>query len=135
MPTYEYNCTKCGVIEIFHGILEDPKNVCTECGQEGLIRLISSGGAVIMKGREANQYNDVKYAKYWRDKNGIRHKVGYGDGHTGSITVNKQTVSDEVVSERKKRGRATYKKKRTKDSYAKFKSNVARNRNRGNRGK
>ncbi len=81
MPTYEYSCAQCGDIEIFHSIKEDTKTVCPECGNE-LSKRISSGGAIIMRGREMNQYADVHLAKYWRDRKGRRHKVMPSDGHS-----------------------------------------------------
>ena len=69
MPNYDYQCSKCGVIEIFHSINDDDLTVCPECNAEGLKKMISAGGAVIIAGREANQYRDIRAAKYWRDKN------------------------------------------------------------------
>ncbi len=102
MPNYDYKCINCGVVEIFHSIMDDAWNICPECKQKGLEKMISAGGAVIVAGREANQYNDILKAKYWRDKNGVRHKVQSGDGHTGAGTVQKQTVSPEIIAARKK---------------------------------
>lgn len=82
MPTYGYDCANCGEIEIFHSIMDDPKTKCPECGQDGLERQISCGSAVIMRGKAMNQYNDVHLAKYWKDKQGRRHKVQPSDGHS-----------------------------------------------------
>lgn len=82
MPHYEYYCETCGNIEIFHSIMDDAKTNCPECGQEGLERLISAGGAIIIGGKDMNNYNDVKLAKYWKDKQGRKHKVRPGDGHS-----------------------------------------------------
>ena len=123
MPTYEYKCSECGIMEIFHGMKEDDKTICPNCNSEGLKKLISSGGAVIIKGKEVNQYNDVLKAKYWRDKNGVRHKVTQGDGHSGSGTINRKIVSDEVVASRKKAAMKRAKKKRNEDSYKRFLKN------------
>lgn len=121
MPTYDYNCEKCGPIEIFHSIMDDPHTVCPECGTEGLQRMISAGGAFIMKGKQMNQYNDVLQAKYWRDQNGVRHKVGPGDGHSNSPTVPKhQTASPAEVEARIKRDKATSKTRRQNESYGRF---------------
>jgi len=56
MPTYEYECTKCGhVIEMFQSITAKPKRKpdepCPGCGERAPIRrLIGGGGAVIFKG-------------------------------------------------------------------------------------
>ncbi len=124
MPTYGYKCTKCGEIEIFHGISEEDKVVCPECNSDGLKKLISYGSAIIIAGREMNQYKDVLSAKYWRDKNGVKHKVTPGDGHSGSTTVNRQTVSPEMAKARKKFDRARDKQNRIKGSYQRFSRRV-----------
>lgn len=50
MPTYEYQCKRCGkAFEYFQKVSEEPKRVCENCGGE-LMRLISSGGGLIFKG-------------------------------------------------------------------------------------
>jgi len=120
MPTYEYQCSDCGVIEIFHGIKEDPHTVCPCCKKSGMVRLISGGSGVIIAGREANQFDDIKYAKYWRDKNGMRHRVTPQDGSSKSATIKKQTVSPEEVQRRIKQERENTKRKRTEQSYRKY---------------
>ena len=53
MPTYEYECTKCGhTFEKFQQMTADPLRKCPEC--EGkLRRLIGTGAGVIMKGSGA----------------------------------------------------------------------------------
>jgi putative FmdB family regulatory protein len=50
MPTYEYECTKCGhTFEIQQSILADPLTKCPKC--KGLIRrLIGGGMGIIFKG-------------------------------------------------------------------------------------
>lgn len=113
MPTYEYRCDDCGVIEIFHGMTEDNRSECPECSQDGLVKLISAGAGVIIAGREANQYNDVKAARYWRDKNGDRHPVTAADGYSTSSTINRQTATEGEVKEKTKKARKEEKKKRT----------------------
>jgi hypothetical protein len=65
--------------------------------------LVSLPAGHIIKGRQINEYNDVLKAKYWRDKNGVRHKVTPSDGSSGAATVKKQTASPELVDYRKKR--------------------------------
>ncbi len=114
MPTYDYDCKHCGVIEIIHGINEENKTVCPECNKNGLAKLISGGGAVIIAGREMNQYKEVQYAKYWRDKNGVRHRVKSGDGYTGSATITKQTATSDEVRSRKEKDRKAGNKARLK---------------------
>lgn len=50
MPTYEYQCRKCGIrFERFQSIKADPLTKCDECGGQ-VERLISAGGGLIFKG-------------------------------------------------------------------------------------
>jgi putative FmdB family regulatory protein len=112
MPLYEYQCKDCGVIEIFHGMKEDNKSICPECKSEGLTKMISAGSGIIIAGREANQYGDIHAAKYWRDKNGVRHAVTAADGHSTSATVNKQTATPAEAKARTKADRKVEAQKR-----------------------
>ncbi len=54
MPTYDYECSDCGVMEIFHSIMDDVIAVCPDCGKGGFSRLISVGGGVIISDRQPN---------------------------------------------------------------------------------
>lgn len=50
MPTYRYECQKCEeILEVFQSISEKPKKKCPACGGK-LVRLIGTGGGVILKG-------------------------------------------------------------------------------------
>jgi len=124
MPTYDYNCNNCGTIEVFHPMTDDPLEICPECDKPGLFRLISAGGGVIIKGREVNQFSDVKYAKFWRDKNGVRHKVTSADGHSKAATVSKQTKTPEEVKAIKKQVSKQRSKLRSKQSYARYRQRI-----------
>jgi putative FmdB family regulatory protein len=50
MPTYEYECTKCGhTFEAFQSIKDEPLSRCPEC--KGAVRRVINGGmGVIFKG-------------------------------------------------------------------------------------
>jgi putative FmdB family regulatory protein len=50
MPTYEYACKHCGIIEVFQSIKEAPLTKCPTCRAAGLQRMISGGAGVIFKG-------------------------------------------------------------------------------------
>ena len=50
MPTYEYACKKCGVVEAFQRMSEEPLSRCPECGRRGVKRIVSGGAGVIFKG-------------------------------------------------------------------------------------
>ncbi|NLY56828.1 MAG: zinc ribbon domain-containing protein [Firmicutes bacterium] len=49
MPTYEYNCPKCGKFDFFQKITAEPLKACPTCGAE-VVRVISGGTGVIYKG-------------------------------------------------------------------------------------
>ena len=51
MPTYEYECEKCGhAFEAFQSMTETPIRVCPKCKARKVRRLIGTGAAVIFKG-------------------------------------------------------------------------------------
>jgi putative FmdB family regulatory protein len=51
MPTYEYECTKCGhKLEAFQSMKDGPLRKCPSCGRLTLRRKISGGGGLIFKG-------------------------------------------------------------------------------------
>jgi putative FmdB family regulatory protein len=50
MPTYDYECERCGErFEVVHGMMDVTKRACPKCGQPAR-RLISGGGGVLFKG-------------------------------------------------------------------------------------
>jgi putative FmdB family regulatory protein len=50
MPTYEYECTKCGhTFEVFQSIMDKPLSRCPEC-KSAVRRVINGGLGVIFKG-------------------------------------------------------------------------------------
>ncbi|MDR2717331.1 MAG: hypothetical protein LBB89_04615 [Treponema sp.] len=50
MPTYEYECKKCGHnFEVFQSMSDEPLKTCAKCGNE-VRRLIFGGAGVIFKG-------------------------------------------------------------------------------------
>jgi len=51
VPTYEYECSKCGhAFELFQQMSASLKRKCPECGKLSLKRLIGTGSGVIFKG-------------------------------------------------------------------------------------
>lgn len=118
MSIYEYiansekSCEYCkDVFEEVQSILSEPLTECPKCGAP-IIKLISSIGGIVFANRQMNTYNDVKHAKYWRDKNGIRHKVTAADGSSNSPTVpNRITASPEQIEERTKADKAATQKR------------------------
>ena len=50
MPTYGYECKKCGhSFDVFQSMKDEPLKICPECGKE-LRRLINGGNGIIFKG-------------------------------------------------------------------------------------
>ena len=50
MPTYEYECEKCGHrFEVFQSMKDEPKKRCPKCKGKGR-RLIGTGAGMIFKG-------------------------------------------------------------------------------------
>ncbi|MCM8769753.1 MAG: zinc ribbon domain-containing protein [Candidatus Omnitrophica bacterium] len=65
MPTYEYECQKCGkIFEIFQKMTDAPLEKCISCDGE-VKRLIGLGGGVIYKGPGfyTTEYRSQEYKK------------------------------------------------------------------------
>lgn len=64
MPSYDYECQACGyVFEAFHSMSTKLPIDCPKCGKPKLIRLISGGGAVIVKGTKTPCRGELKPKK------------------------------------------------------------------------
>jgi putative FmdB family regulatory protein len=51
MPTYEYECTKCGhQFEKFQSMRDEPLRKCPKCKKAALKRLVGGGAGLIFKG-------------------------------------------------------------------------------------
>jgi putative FmdB family regulatory protein len=64
MPTYEYECEKCGKrLEKFQSMTSEPLKKCPACGKNALKRLISGGAGLIFKGSGfyITDYRDSNY--------------------------------------------------------------------------
>lgn len=82
MPTYEYDCPKCGRFERFQSITAKPLRKCPRCGA-AVKRLISAGSGVIFKGHGfyATDYRSTGYReaeKKERDVTGAKHEKKKG---------------------------------------------------------
>jgi putative FmdB family regulatory protein len=64
MPTYDYQCQDCEeIFEVFHGMMETPKNLeCSSCKSGKVDKMISGGSAVHFKGY-GFPGNDMKRSK------------------------------------------------------------------------
>lgn len=50
MPTYEYQCPACGVVEAVQSMREPALTKCPQCKRRKVTRIISGGGGVIFRG-------------------------------------------------------------------------------------
>jgi putative FmdB family regulatory protein len=51
MPTYEYECPKCGhAFELFQSMRDEPLKKCPACKKTGVKRLVGGGAGLIFKG-------------------------------------------------------------------------------------
>lgn len=64
MPTYEYQCRKCGhEFEKFQSMKDDPIRKCPKCAKLAVKRLISRGAGFLFKGSGFYQ-TDYRSSKY-----------------------------------------------------------------------
>ena len=83
MPRYDYECTKCGhTFELEQKISDRPRERCPKCRGK-VIRVISGGGGVILKGNGfySTDYRSESYKKAARAE---------GAGHGGSSKEEKK---------------------------------------------
>ncbi len=89
MPTYEYQCKKCGhVLEDFQSITAPPLVHCPNCHTDSLVRIMGGGAGVIFKGTGFYQtdYKKSNSAGAPKSKKGPHggEKGATGSGESGS---------------------------------------------------
>jgi putative FmdB family regulatory protein len=90
MPTYEYECTKCGHrFEKFQGINDKPVSKCPRCAGK-VKRLISGGSGLIFKG-SGFYITENRSASY---KKGAKSESGGGEGAKGGDSGKAGTGGD-----------------------------------------
>lgn len=51
MPTYSYECKKCGQVDdVYHAMSAKPRVACSACGATGMKKLLGTGAGIIFKG-------------------------------------------------------------------------------------
>jgi putative FmdB family regulatory protein len=75
MPTYEYACPTCGIVEVFQSIKEAALKKCPQCKKQKVTRIVSGGGGVIFKGSgfwETDYNRSSDYQKKTKDESGTQ---------------------------------------------------------------
>ena len=83
MPTYDYECQKCGhSFEAFQSMKDDALKECPECGGE-LKRLIGAGAGIIFKGSGFYQ-TDYRSDSYRRGAKKDKPATKKGDSESST---------------------------------------------------
>jgi putative FmdB family regulatory protein len=76
LPTYEYECLKCGHrFEVFQKMSDPPKKRCPKCGGK-LRRLVGTGAGIVFKGSGfyATDYRSESYKSQKKKESGEQPK-------------------------------------------------------------
>lgn len=99
MPTYEYECEKCGLhFEAFQSITAEPLTKCKNEGCDGTVkRLFSAGGGFIFKGSGfyITDYRSDSYKKAAKSDSG---SSSASSASTSSDSSNKSAASKSADS-------------------------------------
>ena len=99
MPTYEYNCEKCGYrFEKLQSITANSLRKCPKCGKQSLKRLIGTGAGVIFKGSGfyATDYRSDSY------KQAAKSETSSPKTDTAKTSEKKEAPPSESKSKSKK---------------------------------
>jgi len=100
MPIYEYECSKCGVVEVMQGITEDPLKRCPNCRCK-VKRLISLNNFHL----KGTGWYATDYAKKSDGGNGTSHEKDKDEAPksaTNSSESSKSSKSSDKSSESSK---------------------------------
>ena len=99
MPTYEYECTKCGhTFEAFQSIVDKPLSRCPKC-KSAVRRLINGGLGVIFKG-SGFYSTDNKKGSVLSGGNGGSSKDKAKDSSSSEKSSSEKSSSDKSSSEK-----------------------------------
>lgn len=88
MPTYDYECDKCGSFEVFQSMKDDKLTVCPKEDCDGAVkRLLGTGAGLIFKGSGFYQ-TDYRSDSY---KAGAKKDSSSGDKKSDSSSGEKKT--------------------------------------------
>lgn len=77
MPTYEYECLKCGHrFEVFQRMTDPPRKRCPKCGGK-VRRLVGTGAGIVFKGSGfyATDYRSESYKSQKKKESGEQPKA------------------------------------------------------------
>ncbi len=99
MPTYEYVCNRCEhKFEYFQNMNDELLEICPQCKENGLKRLIGSGAGIIFKG-SGFYCTDYRSATYNSDKKQAKQeKSSSTDKKSSNKTADKKTKTPPSVS-------------------------------------
>ena len=84
---YDYNCKKCGIIEISHS-MNETIDKCPQCGCREIEKKFVPNFNIIKTGRPLYSYNDVLSYRTVKHEKESRRKVDKkSDGHRGKNRV------------------------------------------------
>lgn len=96
MPTYEYECLRCGhTFEKFHGISATPPKRCPKCRSK-VKRRIGKGGGLLFKGAGfyTTDYRSEGYKKAAKSEHGdSKPAAGSSDKSKGGSAASKKPSS------------------------------------------
>ena len=97
MPTYDYECEKCGRFEIVQKITAPPLETCPECGSP-VQKLISKNVAIIFKG-SGFYSTDNKQKDYARKVNKERQteSQALADGDVSSYVAESEKTDTKLA--------------------------------------
>jgi putative FmdB family regulatory protein len=104
MPTYEYECSKCGhEFEAFQSMTADALKKCPACGKLSLKRLIGTGGAILFKGSGfyATDYRSESYHKAAKAESD-KQKSGKSEPAKTESSAKKKDSADSASKPQKK---------------------------------
>jgi putative FmdB family regulatory protein len=104
MPTYEYACPKCGIVEAFQSIKEPALSKCPQCKKAKVHRMISTGGGVIFKGSgfwETDYNRSSDYASKAKSENGEGDKSKTASGDATTKNTSETSSASDKKSDKK----------------------------------
>jgi putative FmdB family regulatory protein len=88
MPTYEYQCGRCGhQMEVFQKMTDAPLSECPNCHQPALTKLLSGGNFQLKgSGWYVTDYRDKGKAKQTKTSEGGSEGTGASDTNAGKTS-------------------------------------------------